>query len=478
MQPVDWLTVLARISLPCVLAVLMQLLPVPADFTSSLQAGYRAEQAGNSLEAAHNYARVAEIQPWRSGLLEKTGLLYLQNNDLENATLALQAALDKGELSTQGQISLADAWYQTQKYDQALSIWSALIKDPNVDESLFKDITDKLTTAGLMEDQVAVYRQWVSKYPDNSQACYRLGLLQSVYDPVEAVTYLSLGKSLDSSLSEPTSLLLDTLASLQDSDERYRLVMTGRALGNIGEWEIANRAFQKAVDLDPEYGDAWAFLAESLQQLGKPALQAVETANQLSPDSIGVKAISALYWRRQNKPERAMKIIQEIIDLQPGEYVWLIEMGNTVAQTGDLEGALKYFQQAINAEPDNPVWRKELITFCLQNNYEIRTLALPNARVYLKSDHEGPRSLEMMGRVMLDLKDALSAERYLIRALEMDPSNASVHLYLGQVYLLESSQEQAFNHLTSAYSMASRQSETAQLAQRLLEKYFPEGAAN
>ena len=173
-----------------------------------------------------------------------------------------------------------------------------------------------------------------------------------------------------------------------------------------------------------------------------------------------------------------MKIIQEIIDLQPGEYVWLIEMGNTVAQTGDLEGALKYFQQAINAEPDNPVWRKELITFCLQNNYEIRTLALPNARVYLKSDHEGPRSLEMMGRVMLDLKDALSAERYLIRALEMDPSNASVHLYLGQVYLLESSQEQAFNHLTSAYSMASRQSETAQLAQRLLEKYFPEGAAN
>lgn len=186
--------------------------------------------------------------------------------------------------------------------------------------------------------------------------------------------------------------------------------------------------------------------------------------------------LSALYWRRQNQPERALEIIQTIADLQPDENIWKIEMGTITAQTGDLEGAMKYFLDAIAAEPDNPVWSKELITFCLQNNYEVRSTALPAAREYLKLDKESAQSLDMMGWVMLDLKNSLNAERYLIRALEIDPTNAAAHLHLGQVYLLDARPRQAYHHLSTAYSLASRQSDTSVMAERLLEKYFPAGA--
>ncbi|MEM5775571.1 MAG: tetratricopeptide repeat protein, partial [Anaerolineaceae bacterium] len=340
----------------------------------------------------------------------------------------------------------------------------------------YEEVTDKLAAAGLVEDQAAVYSQWLARDPRNARAAYRLGLLQAVYNPLQAVTYLSLAKSLDGSFGEGADPLLDTLAGLQDADERYRLVLVGRTLGNLGEWAIARQAFQKAVDLDPEYGDAWAFLGESLQHLGKPALKALETANQLSPDSIGVKTLTAMYWQRQNKPERALEIMQQIADLRPGEYVWLIEMGNIAADAGDLKSALVYINQAVDAEPDNPQWRKALVTLCLKNNYEVRSLGLPAARQYLQLAGESADALSLMGSVMLNLQDTLSAERYLSRSLQQDPANPGTHLQLAQVYLMESKPVQAYNHLNAVLANAPAQSETAQMAARLIKKYFPDGA--
>ncbi len=476
MQSSDWLSVLARIALPCVVAVVLQLQPLPDLLKTNLKAGREAEQAGNSLEAAEHYTAAAEAQPWREGLLEKAGLLFYEGGDAPHAAQELQGALDREQLSETGQIALGNAYYQTGAYPQAMEIWTALLQDPAVDSAFYEDVTDKLAAAGLVEDQTAVYSQWVINDPHNSRAVYRLGLLQSVYDPLQAVSFLSLAKSLDSSLAEPVDEVLDVLASMQEADERYRLVMIGRTLGNLGEWAIANRAFQKAVDLDPEYGDAWAFLAESLQQLGKPALKAIETANELSPDSIGVKTLTAMYWQRQNKPELALQIMQEIADLRPGEYIWLIEMGNIAADGGDLDTGLTYITKAIEAEPQNPQWRRALVAFCLENNYEIRTLGLPAAREYLRLSQESADALSIMGAVMLNLQDTLSAERYLTRALKLDPGNADTHLTLAQVYLMDSKPVQAYNHLNAVLNQTSSQSETAKMAMRLMEKYYPDGA--
>lgn len=478
MQPAEWFTQLARIALPCILAVLLQLSPVPKAVSEGLQDGYTAEKNGNLPLAAQNYSRAAKIQPWREGLLEKSGMLYYRNNDFENAALSLQAAQDNGDLSAQGQKTLGDVYFQRQHFDQALQVWTKLVSGNKVDERVFLDIIEKMDSSGFTAEQAILYREWTKQYPENAQACFQLGLIQIVDNPAEAVTRLSMAKSLSPSLAEQADTLLDVLASLQGSDERYRLVMAGRTLGNLGEWGIANYAFQKAVELDPEYGDAWAFLAESKQQLGLPALDEVEKANHFSPDSIGVKIFSALYWRRQNQPDKALAIMQEIADLQPGEYIWLIEMGNITAQGGDFDEAYEYFRRAIEAEPDNAQWLKELIAFCLQNSYEVRTIAMPAARKYLKLDHESSESLAMMGRVMLELQDTISAERYLLRSLEKDGTNTAAHLYLGQTYLMEAQQAQAYDQLMIAQTQSSAQPEAARLAQRLLEQYFPKGAPN
>jgi tetratricopeptide (TPR) repeat protein len=180
-----------------------------------------------------------------------------------------------------------------------------------------------------------------------------------------------------------------------------------------------------------------------------------------------------MYWRRQNDPQQAVQIMQEIINLRPDEILWLVETGNVVADSGDLEGALEYFRKAIDREPANPAWKRELVNFCLRNNYLVRSVGLPVAREYVMLDSESSQSMDVMGSLMLALKDTLSARRYFERALQVDPGNASVHLHLGQLFLQENDAGQAQTQLLIAFQAAAPLSDTAALAGRLLDKYFP-----
>jgi tetratricopeptide (TPR) repeat protein len=477
MQFSEWLPVFARIALPCVLAVVLQLQPVLEQVPMSLKAAALAEQAGDKVVAAQSYARLAQIQPWRGGLLEKAGLLYYEANNRADAIRVLQQALERGVLSLVGQAALAEAYYSAGNYDQALSVWLPLLDSPAADENLFAEIAAKLGTAGLIDAQTSMYARRATRFPQDARVLYQLGLLQAIGAPAEAAANLRRAAGLDGSLSAPVETMLEALENTQFAYESYRLVITGRALGNLGEWAIARRAFERAVELEPAYAEAWAFLAESLQQLEKPALKAIQQANELAPDSIGVKAISAAYWRRQRDYARALEIVQEIRRLQPEETAWLVELGSISADSGDMESALQYFQQAVAAEPQNGRWLKEMINFCLRNNYAVRSTALPAAREYLRLSEESVGALESMGAVMWELQDTLSAERYVWRALKLDPANADAHLLMGRICLQKDRLPQAYTHLTAAQGQAYTPSETALLAGRLLEQYFPEGAS-
>jgi Flp pilus assembly protein TadD len=270
--------------------------------------------------------------------------------------------------------------------------------------------------------------------------------------------------------------LLSGLTEIGQADERYRLMQTGRALGSIGEWNYARQAFEYALEIDPSYGEVWAFLGEAQQHLGLPSLESIRQANALAPDSIVVKALTAVYWRRQNDPQQALDVIDEIIAIEPDETMWLVEKGYALAQSGDLEAAKQAFMEAIDREPGEPQFRNELIHFCLTNNYSIRSVALPAARQYLISDSESSQSLDTMGEVLLALMDFTSARRYLERAIDKDPLNASAHLHLGQVFLAINEQSLAYRHFVRAADLSELNPQAAALAESLLEKYFSEAS--
>lgn len=474
MQSNSGFSMFVRILLPFLFIFLLNLNPVPHSVRSTLHAVQNAEEIGSSLFIAESYRQVYVNQPWRSELLLEAAVLFYDHEGWEEAADLFNQADQQGLLSPEERKLLAEALFQLGEYDRAVEIWADLVESSEPENQvLLQRILAVQKEMGSAEELVETYRKYISLEPENGDAYYQLGLLLCLEEPENAIPMLNLAKTFDPHYVASVGRLVSSLAGTMEEDDRFRLMETGRALGSIGEWEFARQAFEKVIEMDGSYGEAWAFLAEALQQLGMPAIEAIEQANQLSPDSIGVKAITVIFWRRQNDVEKAMQVLDEIIRQQPEEVIWLVEKGSILAQSGDLVGAEDAIQEAISRRPDQPRFRRELIQFSLQNNYKVRNLALPAAREYLILEPGSSLALDSMGWVMLTLKDFTSARRYLEEAIAVDERNVSAQLHLGQLYLEMGFPDQAYTHLLLAASLFETDPQSAVLAQALLEKYFP-----
>jgi cytochrome c-type biogenesis protein CcmH/NrfG len=72
-------------------------------------------------------------------------------------------------------------------------------------------------------------------------------------------------------------------------------------------------------------------------------------------------------------------------------------------------------------EPNNGEFWRILGRFCVDNYLAVRETALPAARQALTLAPANPDMLDLMGLVLLQLEDETGAERFLQRALEINP---------------------------------------------------------
>jgi tetratricopeptide (TPR) repeat protein len=254
---------------------------------------------------------------------------------------------------------------------------------------------------------------------------------------------------------------------------------SGRALADLGYWELAAHAFQRVTEISPDYPDAWAYLGEARQHLDSGSQGSVrdelipelQTALQLDPNSLAANIFAALYWGRNGQPERALEMLELAAGVDPDNPALLADLGRTLATLGDLQGAQSYYQEAIELTPNDPTYLRALAEFSLRYNYYVREIAVPTAREALSLDRDNPASLDLMGQVMLVLGDYRSAERFLNQAVGSDPTYALAHIHLGTLYLLEEDTGRAREHIDLARSFAVDPS-TAEHARRMWEDLF------
>ncbi len=118
----------------------------------------------------------------------------------------------------------------------------------------------------------------------------------------------------------------------------------------------AERAYKKALSINPNHLDTLANYGFLLMQTGrKPqAEQLLKRALELQPDSGEVVSnLSFLYIQAQRFPE-ARALLTAFLQEDPTHAEANNHMGFIVLQTGDPEGALKYFYTALEADEENP----------------------------------------------------------------------------------------------------------------------------
>lgn len=459
------------VCLPVVLLGLAPLQPIPVRLVQILSRLQMAEEQQNHIEAAAQLRLVLFYQPQRTELWEQIGLHEWAVENYPQAADDLSAALQAGTISDEGLYRLGFARQQVGQTEAALTAWQLLSQREHIDPVYYPLLVEHFRDLRAFDAALAAAQRWLEREPRNPQARLAAGLLLSVEDAAQAIAVLTPLSGGRGEEAEQAVSLLEALETAVSSEQpAFGLVVLGQRLGELGNWDVAEQALLRAVAEFPTYAEAWAILGEVRQNLGEDGYSALRRAKELNPVSDIVQTAMALYWRRQNQPLIAASYLRVLADKYPQQGRWQVEIGATLAESGDLIDAMRAYQRAVEIEPENAALWRALAIFSAANGFDAQAYTLPAAARALALDGQNSQTLSMAGFVYLHLGDLQKAEQFLQQALEIDDANASANLYLGQVYIEMGRISQAFRPLSRAAK--ANDPTVALLAKRLLERYF------
>jgi tetratricopeptide (TPR) repeat protein len=469
-----------RILLVSIFIALLGLTPAPHAAGTLLANAYQSITAGDLQNAAKNLASAASYFPWRVDLNLEAAHYAFQAGDPKSTIEYLERPGTISQLTPDDLIMLGDAYNQSGNSPMAEAIWKHITE---LGDSI--PATQRLVDLYLQRKDYASTASYSQKLlflnPFNVHLYYQIGLLYAVTDPVKALPFLTQAVEIDSANALDAQVLHDKIRTANLFDEpAYTYLIIGRQLANFGEWEFASAAFQHAVSLRPGYADAWALLSEAHQQItlqetglaSDVGLPELELAIQLDGSSILVNTLMGLYWERQEDYSQAQQYLEHAIASSPDDPYLYAELANILSKAGDLPAAQSAYESAIQLTPQDPLFYRQLAEFAMENQIQIRELALPAARQAILLNPRDASSLDVMAQVMLMLQDYHSAERFSLSALQSDPEFSTAYLHLGTAYLYLGESSLARKWLGLAETV-DPDSWVAAQAKRLIDFYFP-----
>ncbi len=440
----------------------------------------RAAEFESFSTASHSLLQVVEYFPRRIDLLELAGQYAVQGGDAEDGIRLLQKVAQSRNLSLESHIALGDAANKQSDLNLAIQAWTTSLLAGAEPIVIYPRLAKAHRTLGDIDAAILDLNKLIEFQPANATLYYQLGLLFASKDPEKAITYFTRAIELDPSLEPVIQPFRRNLRTARLADnEAYLLLISGRELASLEEWDLAEDAFHQATLIAPDYAEAWAFLAEARQHLpatetsDEQILENLEKGLAQDPDSVVANTLMALYWKRQDKYDLAIERLYHAIGEDPDNPTLHIELGNTLAQLGEVSSAQKSFQTAVELAPRDAIYWRALASFSLNYELEVREIGLPAARQAVLLDADNPASLDIMGQIFTLLNDPISAERFLHRALRKDPGYAPARLHLGFLYMIQGDTSEAQEQLTLAKSLAPPGNPTSLQAARLLQRYFP-----
>jgi tetratricopeptide (TPR) repeat protein len=278
---------------------------------------------------------------------------------------------------------------------------------------------------------------------------------------------------LDPGLDTSVQSLRSALNTAFLSDDRaYQFVISGRALGAAGNWDLAAEAFRNAIAVRADYAEAWAWLGEAKQQQGQDGSSEIKKGLAISPNSALLQSLYGLYLQRQKQPKAALAAFVKAAALEPEDPGWQMALGGAYEQTADLVAALEHYQRAVELSPNEETVWQALASFCLRNSVDLAGIGLPAARKMVEMANNDWQSDDIAGQILLEIGNTVGAEALLKKALELDPTQAGPSLHLGLLYLQTDSRAEAYSYLNQAKTFDPGGPNGWQ-AKRLLEQYFP-----
>ncbi len=397
---------------------------------------------------------VIDYEPWRGDLWERLGRVHLDNGKYSEAIDAFKKSRQLEGLSGDGEIWLADALISNGNFTEAKD----LLRQVSAEQKEIFKLWQIVTLQRRIGDVYGAEATLLSAHflhPDDEEVSFLLGMMVSTTQPDSAVRFLSRPTALSANEMLLRDALITTIEGSGETlapSDRFRQI--GQVLSSFYQWDVAAQAFHSSVATDPENALNWILLAEAQQQLEVSAFESVTRALELDSKDEIVNGLSGLYYRRQGKYDLALIYLQRATEIDPSNNVWLIEIGNTYQEMGNLELAYEYFIKAINLTPDDWAAWKALAVFCFTFKYEIQETGLLAARKALSLNPGSPVLTDLLGTGLLLAGDYDSAERFLLEAAKLDPNQSAILIHLGQLKVQQQNYEEAREYLRAAMEFA------------------------
>ncbi len=334
--------------------------------------------------------------------------------------------------------------------------------------------TGEMLADGGLDQTIDFWEGIIEVEPENGEAYYQLGLLFAITDPKSAGSYLNNAAELDNQYEDKSAQIIRVLRLVEFSErEEYQLIQVGQVLGSVEEWALAREAFSRATTINPNYGEAWAFLGEAETQLNEDPSDSFETALSIDPKSFSVNFFLGLFWLRNDDPAKALEFFATADEIDPENKIVLTNIAYGLFAIGQTNDAIAQFQNIVELDRNDIFSWLTLAEFSIQNEIQVEIIGIEAARKALLIDKNNIKANALLGRAYTLLGDRVLSRRFLQKAVELNGNDAMTHYYLALHFLsLEQNSEKAMAYLEKTIELGKNQIWALQ-ASEILKQFTP-----
>ena len=191
----------------------------------------------------------------------------------------------------------------------------------------------------------------------------------------------------------------------------------GVTLGKQGKYEEAIASYDKAIELKPDYADAWHNKGVILGKQGKyeEEIASYDKAIELKPDDAEAWYNKGVALGEQGKHEEAIASYGKAIELKPDYADAWCNKGVALGELGQHKEALACFDEVVKLKPDfAEAWYNKGITFQILGLESIRAGDMREADeqvlelVQLRREAEKDGMAQTVDEAVREFKEKLS----------------------------------------------------------------------
>ena len=266
--------------------------------------------------------------------------------------------------------------------------------------------------------------------------------------------------------------LLDTLRPVSTASSSdvlaYECYLRGRQFFSRfrkKDIEFARQMFRRAIEIDPDFALAWSGYADCFSFLimyvdpnegfRLEATNASERALRIDPDLAEAHASRGLAYLICEDYELAESEFKFALDLNPRSFEAYYYYGRTRFHQGDMEMAAELFAKAAAVNPDDyqsRLLRVQVLSVLGRTEEAVKEAkqGIAAAERHLEWNPDDARAFHLGAGSLILLGDIERAERWLQRALAIDPDDSVVLYNLACNYANIGKVELALNYLEKA----------------------------